>query len=70
MLQPGFHFIILMLADHKVDAVRVELAQRFAKCINLIVFAAQADHQHRPRVRMAHHVLQHGTGVDVIVTEL
>ncbi len=31
MLNPRLHFIVLMLANHKVHALRVKLAQRLAK---------------------------------------
>ena len=65
-----FHFVILMLAHHKMHALRIELAQRVAEGVHLIVLAAQANHQHRARVRVTHHVLQHGAGVNVVVTEL
>ncbi len=65
-----FHFVVLMLAHHKVHALRVKLTERLAEGVHLIVLAAQANHQHRARVRVAHHVLQHGSGVDVVVTQL
>ncbi len=70
MLKARFHFVFLVLADHKVDAVRVEITQRFAEHINLVVLTAETNHQHRTRVRVAHHVLQHSAGVDVIVPKL
>ena len=70
MFDPRFHFVFLVLADHKVNAFRIELAKGFAERINLVVFAAQAHHQHGTRIRMAHHVLQHGAGVDVVITQL
>ena len=67
MLQPGFYFIILVLTDHKVNALRVEFTQRFPEGVDLIVFAAQTDHQYRPGVRVTHHVLQHSAGVNGMV---
>ena len=70
MFYPRLHFVFLMLADHEVHAFRIELAQRFAEGIHLVVFTTKPHHQHRPRVRVTHHVLQHGAGVDVIVTQL
>ena len=65
-----FHFVILMLAHHKMHALRIELAQRVAEGVHLIVLAAEANHQHRARIRVAHHVLQHSAGIDVVVAEL
>ena len=65
-----FHFVVLVLTHHKVHALRVKFAQRVAEGVDLIVLAAEADHQHRARVRVAHHVLQHGTSIDVVVTQL
>ncbi|MOA62588.1 hypothetical protein D3C78_1880570 [compost metagenome] len=59
-----------MLTHHKVHAVRVEISQRFAEGIDLVVLAAKANYQHRTRIGVAHHVLQHGAGVDVVVAEL
>ncbi|SRN44165.1 Uncharacterised protein [Shigella flexneri] len=70
MLDPGFDLIILLLADHEMNAFRIDIAQRFTECGNLVVFTAQTNHQHCARVRVAHHVLQHGAGVDVIVAQL
>ena len=70
MLNARLHFIVLLLAGHEMNAFRVELAQRLAKGIHLIVFATQSNHQHRPRIRVTHHVLQHGAGIDVIVAKL
>ncbi len=69
-LQPRFHLVVLLLADHKAYALRVELAQRLAEHVHLIVFTPQPNHQHRAGVRMAHHVLQHGAGVFMILPEL
>ena len=70
LLKPRFHFVILMLTHHKVDAVRVKITQRFAESIDLVILTAEANHQHRTRIGVAHHVLQHGAGVDVVVAEL
>ena len=70
MRHSRLHFIVLMLTNHKVHALRIILAQRFAKGLHLVVFTAKAHHQHRPGVRMANHILQHGAGIEVIVPEL
>ena len=65
-----FHFVVLVLTHHKVHALRIELAQRVAEGVDLIVFTAEANHQHRPRVRVTHHILQHSAGIDVVVAQL
>ena len=70
MLDSGFDLIILLLADHEMNAFRIDIAQRFTECGNLVVFAAQTNHQHCARVRVAHHVLQHSPRIDVIVAQL
>lgn len=70
MRDPGLDFIILLLADHEMNAFRIDIAQRFTECGNLVVFTAQTNHQHCARVQVAHHVLQHGASIDVIVAQL
>ena len=70
MLNSRFHFIFLMLANHEVHAFRVKIPQRFTEGINLVVLAAKTNHQHRPGIRVADHVLQHGTGVDMVISQL
>ena len=70
MLKSRFHLIVLLLADHKVYALRIELTEGFTERVDLVVLTAQANHQHRPGVRVTHHVLQHGAGIDVIITQL
>ena len=70
MRNPRFHFIVLVLANHKVHTLRVKLAQRFAKGIHLVVFTAKANHQYRPGVRVTNHILQHGASVDVVIPKL
>ncbi|CCJ77925.1 hypothetical protein BN135_2989 [Cronobacter muytjensii 530] len=70
MLKARLHFIVLVLANHKMHARRVESAQRVAKRVHLIVLTAQTNHQHRPGIRVTHHVLQHGAGIDVVVAKL
>eukprot|EP01083_Nonionella_stella_P236887 831544_1 len=43
MLDSGFDLIILLLADHEMNAFRIDIAQRFTECGNLVVFTAQTQ---------------------------
>ncbi|MNO02105.1 hypothetical protein D3C81_2224150 [compost metagenome] len=70
MCQSVGNFIILLLADHKAHTLLIIFTQRSAEGIHLVVFTAQAYHQHRPGIGVTHHILQHGAGILMILSEL
>ena len=65
-----FDFILHVLRDEEFHALGVVIAEHLLEFVYVVVFTAEAQHEHRARVRMAHHRGEQLLGVPVILAEL
>ncbi len=70
LLQAVFDFVVHLLGDEHPHAAFIDRAHQLAEGVQLVVLAAERDHQHTAGVGMMHHVGEDGAGILVVRPKL
>ena len=70
LLQAVFDLVVHFLGDEHPHAAFVDRAHQFAEGVQLVILAAERDHQHAAGIGMVHHVGKDGAGILMVRPKL